>query len=110
MNIKTGDQVKIIAGKDKGKTGKVLQIFPKEQRASVEGLNLLIKHLRPQRRGEPGQRVEFPAPLNISNLILVCSKCGKPTRVSYKITEAGEGDQKKRRKVRLCKKCDKIID
>lgn len=110
MKIKTGDQVKIMAGKDKGKTGKVLQVFPTEQRVSVEGLNLLVKHLRPQRRGEPGQRVEFPAPLNISNLMLVCPKCGKPTRVSYQLSEATGEEGKIKRKVRLCKKCQKIID
>lgn len=110
MKIKTGDQVKIRAGKDRGKTGKVLQVFPKEERASVEGLNLLIKHLRPQRRGEPGQRVEFPAPLHLSNLMLVCSKCGKATRVNFAIREVGEADKKHTRKVRVCNKCKKIID
>ncbi|MFH1413094.1 MAG: 50S ribosomal protein L24 [bacterium] len=110
MNIRTGDQVKIIAGKDKSKTGKVLQVFPKEQRASVQGLNLLIKHLRPQKRGEPGQRIEFPAPLNLSNLMLLCPKCGKATRVGFQISEVGEGDNKKKRKVRVCRKCKKIID
>ena len=110
MKIKTGDQVKIIAGKDKGKTGKVLQVFPREQRASVEGLNLLIKHLRPQKRGQPGQRLEFPSPLTLSNLMLLCSKCGRPTRVGYEISQVGEGEQKKTKKVRVCKKCQKIID
>ena len=80
MNIKKGDKVQIIAGKDKGKIGKVLQIFPKRQRVSVEGLNLLIKHMRPRKQGESGQRIEFPAPLNISNLMLICPKCGKPLK------------------------------
>jgi len=110
MKIKTGDQVKILAGKDHGKTGKVLQVFPEEKRASVEGLNLLVKHLRPQKRGEAGQRVEFPAPLNISNLLLLCPKCGKATRVGYESREVGEGEKKHTRKARICKKCKKIID
>ena len=110
MKIKTNDQVKIIAGKDKGKTGKVLQVFSKEDRVSVEGLNLLIKHLRPRKEGEKGQRIEFPAPLNISNLMLVCPKCGKPTRVSFKILEVGESDNKKKKKVRVCKKCKSTIE
>lgn len=110
MKIKVNDKVKITAGKDKGKTGKVLQVFPKESRASIEGLNLLIKHLRPQRRGEKGQRIEFPAPLNLSNLVLLCPKCGKATRVGYEITEVGEGENKKLRKNRVCKKCKKLID
>lgn len=103
MFIKQNDKVKIIAGKDKGKTGKVLQIFPEKGRASVEGLNLLIKHLRPNRKGEKGQRVEFPSAMDISNLMLVCPKCNKPARVGYKITEKGK-------KFRYCKKCDQTID
>ena len=103
MKIKSGDKVKIIAGKDKGKTGKVLQVFPPERQASVEGRNLLIKHLRPRRQGEKGQRIEFPAPLSISNLMLVCSQCGRDTRVGIKILENGK-------KVRVCKKCKQILD
>ena len=77
MKIKKNDKVKILTGKDSGKVGKVLQIFPKEGRVSVEGLNILIKHLRPQKQGEKGQRIEFPGLINISNVILVCPKCGK---------------------------------
>lgn len=107
MKIKKNDKVKIIAGKDKGKTGKVLQVFSSTNRASVEGLNLLVKHLRPNRRGEKGQRVEFPAPLDISNLLLVCPKCNKPAKVGYKLVE-GEG--KLRKKYRVCKKCEQTID
>jgi large subunit ribosomal protein L24 len=110
MKIKVNDQVKIIAGKDKGKTGKVLQIFPKEKRVSVEGLNLLIKHLRPKKEGEKGQRIEFPAPLNISNLMLICPKCAKAGRVGYKNIEVGEGENKKTKKIRVCKKCKNNIE
>ncbi len=108
MKIKKGDKVKILAGKDSGKTGKVLQIFPKEGRVSVEGLNILIKHLRPQKRGEKGQRIEFPGLINISNVILVCPKCGKTTRVSYKVGEKTEESVAK--KFRMCKKCGETID
>jgi len=106
MNIKKNDKVKILSGKDKGKTGKVLQVLPKEHKASVEGLNLLIKHLRPQRKGEKGQRIEFPAFIEASNLALICSKCGRATRVGYKIIK--NGDQTK--KFRVCKKCQDIIE
>ena len=60
-----------------GKTGKVLQVFPDKNRASIEGLNILIKHMRPRRQGEKGQRIEFPAPIQLSNLMLICPKCGK---------------------------------
>lgn len=109
MKIKKNDKVTLLAGKDKGKSGKVLQVFPEKQRASVEGLNLLIKHLRPRKEGEKGQRIEFPAPLNISNMMLVCPKCGKPTRVNYKIL-AAVGDKKKGQKVRVCKKCKEVIE
>ena len=107
MNIKKGDKVQIIAGKDKGKTGKVLQVFPEKKRISVEGLNLLIKHMRPRRQGEDGQRIEFPAPMNISNVMLVCPKCGKPSRVGKKIVEV-EG--KRNKKYRECKKCKQTVD
>lgn len=110
MKIKKDDKVKILAGKDKGKTGKVLQVFASKKRVSVEGLNLLIKHIRPRREGEKGQRVEFPAPIEISNLMLVCSKCGKSSRVSYEYKEVGVEGKKKTKKVRICKKCKKQID
>lgn len=106
MTIKKGDKVKIIAGKDKGKTGKVLQVFPSRERASVEGLNLSIKHMRPRREGEKGQRIEFPAPLNTSNLMIVCPKCNKASRIAYQINKSEKGTKK----FRVCKKCDQVID
>ena len=108
MNIKKNDKVKILAGKDKGKTGKVLQVFPDDNRVSVEGINILIKHLRPRKQGEAGQRVEFPAPLNISNLMLICPKCGKATKVEHEISQGVDG--KKDKKFRKCKKCKSVID
>lgn len=111
MNIKKGDKVQVIAGKDKGKTGKVLQVFPSKKRVSVEGLNLLIKHLRPRRQNEKGQRIEFPAPFDISNMMLLCPKCNKPTRVAYKIQKSeGTSQTKKSKKYRVCKKCKQVID
>jgi large subunit ribosomal protein L24 len=111
MKIKKNDQVKITAGKDKGKEGKVLQIFADTNKASIEGLNLLIKHLRPRKQGEKGQRIEFPAPLSITNLALICPNCGKTTRVGYKVAEETTGEGKKvTKKSRVCKKCSKIIE
>lgn len=107
MKIKKNDKVKILAGKDRGKTGKVLQVFPAEKRVSVEGLNILIKHLRPQRRGEKGQRIEFPGLMNISNVALVCPKCGKNTRVAYKTIKNEDG---KTKKFRVCKKCQETLE
>jgi len=110
MKIKKEDKVKIIAGKDKGKTGKVLQVFPSKKTVSVEGRNLLIKHLRPNREGEKGQRIEFPAPLNVSNLMLICPKCGKDTRVGCKIVKSNTEGSNKKTKSRVCKKCGQIIE
>jgi large subunit ribosomal protein L24 len=111
MKIKKNDKVKIMAGKDKGKEGKVLQIFADKNKASIEGLNLLIKHLRPRKQGEKGQRIEFPAPLSIANLALLCPSCGKATRVGYRFVEETVGEGKKiKKKVRICKKCNKAIE
>ena len=111
MKIKKGDKVKILAGKDKGKEGKVLQIFAADNKASIEGLNLLIKHLRPSKQGEKGQRIEFPAPLSIANLALLCPNCGKAARVGYKFIEETVGEGKKiKKKTRVCKKCKKTIE
>ncbi len=107
MKIKKNDKVLILAGKDKGKSGKVLQVMPKQNRLSVEGLNILIKHLRPQRENEKGQRVEFPAFINVSNVSLICQQCDKPGRVAYKFVKR-EG--KKDKKHRYCRRCQAIID
>lgn len=109
MKIKKGDKVKIIAGKDKGKTGKVLQVFPSKNKASIEGRNLLIKHMRPRKEGEKGQRIEFPAPMNLSNVLLVCPKCNKATKVGYDYIKIGEGEKQEKKKIRVCKKCKKNL-
>jgi len=108
MKIKTGDKVKMLSGKDKGKTEKVLQIFANEGRIVVEGLNLLIKHQRPKKQGEKGQRIQFPSTVNISNIVLVCPKCGKDTRVGSKIIKSDDS-KKKVVKNRICKKCNEVI-
>lgn len=103
QKIKTNDTVKVLHGKDRGKTGKVLQVLPNLGKASVEGINQLIKNLKPQKKGEKGQRITFPSPVNISNLSLVCPKCGKTTRVGFKKLDDGK-------KLRQCKKCGETID
>jgi len=97
MKIKKGDQIQIIAGKDKGKAGKVLRVIPGNLRIVIEGLNLIKKHMKPKKGGEKGQRIEVPASINISNVMLVCPKCGKLTRVGFKVN--------KKDKLRICKKC-----
>ncbi|MEI7425866.1 MAG: 50S ribosomal protein L24 [Candidatus Moraniibacteriota bacterium] len=101
MKIKKNDLVKMLAGKDSGKTGKVLRVYPTEQKIIVDGLNMLKKHNKPRKEGEKGQRVEIPRRIDISNAMLVCPKCGKPARISYKT----EGDKK----IRVCKKCQAEI-
>jgi large subunit ribosomal protein L24 len=97
MKIKKGDQVIVISGKDRGRKGKVLKVFPKAERIMIEGINLRKKHLRPKRSGEKGQIIETLAPIHVSNIKIICAKCGKATRISYKI--------EKKEKYRICKKC-----
>jgi len=101
MKVKKGDNVLIIAGKDKGRTAKILKSLPKEGKILVEGINLKKKHVRPKREGEKGQIVQVPAPITVSNVKIVCPKCGKATRVGYRI----EGGNKQR----ICKKCKQEI-
>ena len=97
MKIKKNDQVKILAGKDRGKTGKVLRVLSAEDKVIVEGVNIVKKHVKPRKEGEKGQRIELPGKANISNVMLICPKCGKPTRIGYKITD--------KNKFRICKQC-----
>ncbi len=103
MKIKKDDTVLIIAGKDRGKKGKVLHAFPKEKKLSVEGVNLLKKHVSPEQqrkqkgKEKKGQVVEFPGPVSVSNVKLLCPKCNKGVRVGKE--EGG----------RVCKKCNQKI-
>lgn len=101
MKLKKGDNVLIIAGKDRGKTGKILKALPREARILVEGLNLRKKHVRPKREGEKGQVVEVSGLMNVSNVKIICPKCGKAIRAGYKISES--------KKFRICKKCGQKI-
>jgi len=101
VKVKKGDSVLIISGKDKGKTGKILKALPKDAKILVEGVNLKKKHVRPKKEGEKGQVVSLPAVIDVSNIKIVCPKCGKAARIGYKI----EKDIKKR----ICKKCKQEI-
>ncbi len=96
MKIKSGDKVRILSGKDRGKEGKVIQILKSKKNgqfyAVVEGINILKKHVRPRKQGEKGQIIELPAPVHISNVMLIDPKSGNITRVGYKM----EGNEKKR--------------
>ena len=86
MKIKTGDKVRIISGKDSGKEGNVIQVFPELDRVVVEGLNMMTRHLK-GRSGQPGQKVQFPSPLHVSNVKLLSPKTGSVGRVGYKLVE-----------------------
>lgn len=99
LRIKKGDTVEIITGKDKGKSGKVLRVFVKEDRAIVEGLNVVKKHQKRRSEQQQSGIVEKPAPINISNLALWCPSCKKGVRFGVQVNED-------KSKVRVCKKCN----
>jgi large subunit ribosomal protein L24 len=98
FNIKLNDKVKVLAGKDKGKEGKVIQILPADEMIVVEGVNKMYKHIRSQKKDEKGQRIEFSAPLAVGKLKVICPKCSKPSRLGLTV----EG----KKKFRVCKKCN----
>ena len=101
LNIRKDDNVIVLAGKEKGKSGKVLEVNPKLNRVTVEGLNIHVRYSRPKRQGEKGQKLELPAALNVSKVMLVCPHCGKPTRVAHDKNDSGN--------FRKCKHCGKAI-
>jgi large subunit ribosomal protein L24 len=105
LHIKKGDTVQAIAGKEKGKTGTVLEVLSKEGRARVEGLMVVKRHLRKgvSQRAPEGGIIEKNAPMHLSNLQVVCPKCNKPSRTGRRELEGG-------RRVRFCKSCDEVID
>jgi|SRR4051812_44908416 len=106
QKIKKGDKVEIIAGKDKGQQGNVLRMIKKEERLVVEAHNLVKKHRKAQQQGQQAVQagiIEKEAPLHISNVMLVCTQCGQPTRVGFHENAQG-------RRVRVCKKCNQDID
>ncbi|MBI1833695.1 MAG: 50S ribosomal protein L24 [Candidatus Andersenbacteria bacterium] len=102
LKIKSGDTVKVLRGRDRGKTGKVLSVIPKEEKVIVEGANMVHRHIRPRRAGEKGQRVIVASATRISNVMLVCPKCKKASRVGLK----REGGVRQR----ICKNCEAVID
>lgn len=108
MNIKKGDTVLIITGKDRGKKGTVSRAMPQDNKVIVEGLNIVKKHVRPQGQANQGGVIEKAMPLQVSNTMLICTECGEPTRVGHERRPVGV-DQKVR-SVRVCKKCHKIIE
>ena len=101
IKIKKGDTVKVLTGKDRGKTGRVEKICPKKERVLVSGVNIYKKHMKSQGEGKPGGIIDVPRPLDSSKVALLCSKCKQPTRVGYRIAPGG--------KKRICKKCQQEI-
>jgi large subunit ribosomal protein L24 len=108
MNIKKGDTVLIITGKDRGKQGIVSRALPQVNKVIVEGLNIAKKHIRPQGQTRQGGIIEKAMPLQVSNAMLICTECGKPTRVAH--DRRPMGTDQKMRSVRVCKKCQKVIE
>ena len=111
MHVKSKDTVIVISGKDKGKKGKISAAFPKLNRVTVEGVNTVTKHQKARNAGQPGGIIHMELPIDASNVMLVCPKCGKPTRVAHKVTKVeGENGKTVRSMIRVCKKCNAEID
>ena len=111
MHVKSKDTVIVISGKDKGKKGKVSAAFPKLNRVTVEGVNVVTKHQKARNQMQPGGIIHKEMPIDASNVMLVCPKCGKPARVSHKVTQtADENGKMPRKMIRVCKKCGAEID
>ena len=110
--IKKGDSVVVLSGKDKGRTGTVRQVMPKEGKVVVEGVNMVTKHQKARNAMQPGGIVHMEAPIDASNVMLVCPKCGKGTRVAHKVVVVEENGVKKRKIIRVCKQkgCGAEID
>ncbi|MFH0913840.1 MAG: 50S ribosomal protein L24 [Chloroflexota bacterium] len=103
MKIRKNDTVLVTRGKDKGKKGKVRFAYPRKGQVMVEGVNFIKKHMRPVRQVRQAGIIEREAPLEVANVMLVCGKCNKPTRVGLRFLEDG-------RKVRFCRTCNEVID
>jgi large subunit ribosomal protein L24 len=103
MNIRKNDNVLVIAGKDKGKTGRVRFAYPKKERLLVEGINFVKKHSRARGAVKQAGIIEREAPIHVSSVMLLCSKCSKPARVGSRFLSDG-------RKVRFCRVCGEVLD
>ena len=103
MKIRKDDTIVIIAGKDRGKKGKVRRALPNEDRVIVEGLNMIKRHSRARRATRQAGIIELEAPIRVSNVMLLCDKCGNPTRVNFRFLDDGK-------KVRICNSCGEVID
>ncbi len=103
MNIKKNDTVLVIAGKDKGKKGKVRFAYPKDGRILVEGINFIKRHSRAKRQARQAGIIDLEAPIHVTNVMLFCDKCNHPARIGFRFLDDG-------RKVRVCRSCNEVID
>jgi large subunit ribosomal protein L24 len=103
FRIRKGDTVMIMNGKDKGKTGKVLEVERSSRRVFVEKLNIIKRHMKPSQKHRQGGIIEKEGPIQLSNVMIVCQNCGKTVRVGMRLIEDGQ-------KLRYCKKCGEVID
>ena len=101
MKIKKGDTVQVLSGNDKGKTGEVLKVIPKQDKIVVKGINIRKKHIKPKKQGDEGGIIPVECEISSSKVNVVCSKCNKPARIGYKF--------EKNEKVRICKRCGTVI-
>jgi len=107
MNVQKNDNVVVIAGNARGKTGKVLKVFPDTNRLIVEGVNIIKRHTRPSQKNIQGGIVQKESSISAVNVMVVCPKCSKPTRVGHKpVTDTATG---KTRRMRVCRKCEEMF-
>ncbi|GER67249.1 50S ribosomal protein L24 [Weizmannia acidilactici] len=102
MHVKKGDKVMVISGKDKGKTGTILAVFPKKDRVIVEGVNIVKKHSKPSQANPQGGIIDMEAPIHVSNVMLLDPKTNEPTRIGYEVRDG--------KKVRVAKKSGEVLD
>jgi large subunit ribosomal protein L24 len=103
LSIKKNDTVVVIAGREKGKRGRVLSVYPQKDRLLIEKINIIKKHMKPTRKQTQGGIIEKEASIHVSSVMLICPKCSKPTRIGNSVLQDG-------RKLRICKKCGEVID
>lgn len=102
MKVKLNDKVLVISGKDKSKTGRVIRVITKHRQITVEKINMRTKHIK-KTKAAPGEKITFEAPIDVSNAVIICPSCNKPTRASYNVIKDGK-------KERVCKKCGETLD
>lgn len=103
LGIKKGDAAMVTTGKNKGKKGRVLSVSPATEKVTIEGINIVKKHTKPNKKYAQGGIIEKEGPIHISNVMFVCPKCSKPTRIGNTVLEDGS-------KLRTCKKCKEVLD